>query len=149
MVTGIMETTNIQESFCLLKTEAYFLKKKHYIFDRIRASGLNITENWAVRLTFGDIFRLYEGWIARIVSTMRLPPLFDLDMYLLEGPDAIGRMYRLKHQIRFEIWGFQYEKGGFLHAPDSTAEAYRHKQIIERRIVRKLPLLDDSMWPIN
>jgi hypothetical protein len=94
---------------------------------------LDITEIWSVRLTCGDIFRLYEGWIARI------PPLFNLDMYIIEGPDAIKRMYRLKHHIRYEIWGFRYKKGGFLHAPDSIEEAWRHKSIIKKRIVRKLP----------
>ena len=144
-----METQNIQESFCLLKTEAYLLKKKNYIFKRIRSNGFDITEIWSVRLTFGDIFRLYEGWMARFVSMMRIPPLFNLDMYIIEGPDAIRRMYRLKHQIRYEIWGLRYKKGGFLHAPDSIEEARRHKSIIKRRIVRKFPTLGDYIWSIS
>jgi hypothetical protein len=144
-----LKTPNIEESFCLLKIEAYLLNKKDYIFKRIKESGLSITEIWSVRLTFGDIFRLYEGWIARTVSLLRVPPLFDLDVYILEGPNAIHCMYNLKHQIRYDIWRAKYKKGGFLHAPDSVDEARRHKRIIERRVVRKFPKLGNSMWSIR
>ncbi|WP_148278067.1 hypothetical protein [Desulfobacula toluolica] len=99
-----------------------------------------ISERWKVRLTFSDIFRLYDGWIPRIASTMRFPPLFKLDMYILEGANAINRMYSLKHKIRYEIWGWEYKKGGFLHAPDTVEEACRHESIIANRIIEVFPV---------
>lgn len=126
---------NIQETFCLLKSEAYVTRKNILIEQRIKESGLTISEIWKIRLTFSDIFKLYNGWIPRITSLMRLPPLFKLDMYILQGVNAIERMYNLKQKIRYEIWGWQYKKGGFLHAPDSTDEAYKHKLIIANRII--------------
>lgn len=128
---------NIQETFCLLKSEAHLLGKQRYIKSRIEESGFVITEKWAVRLTFGDVFRMYKGWTPRIATLLRFPPLFKLDMYLLKGHDAIHQMYHLKHQIRREIWGFQNKKGGFLHAPDSISEAQEHRSIIEKRVIRK------------
>jgi pyrrolidone-carboxylate peptidase len=57
-------------------------------------------------------------------------------MFILEGNNAIHRMYRLKHRIRHEIWGRKFEKGGFLHAPDSPEEARNHESIISRRIIQ-------------
>jgi nucleoside diphosphate kinase len=124
-----------QKTFCLLKSEAYLAKKDSYIEQRIKNSGLVITERWKVRLTFGDILRMYDSAIPRITSIMRFPPLFKLDMYILEGNDAINRMYRLKHRIRYEIWGREFKKGGFLHAPDSLEEARRHQSIIANRMI--------------
>ncbi|MDM8555227.1 hypothetical protein QUF75_10890 [Desulfococcaceae bacterium HSG7] len=134
-----MEAGNIQETFCLLKPEAYITNKTVFIKQRIEESELSIIGRWKVRLTFSDIFRLYNGWIPRIASIMRLPPLFKLDMYIIEGRDAINRMYRLKHAIRYEIWGWEYKKGGFLHTPDSIDEAHIHKSIIANRILEVLP----------
>ncbi len=134
-----MEAVKIEETFCLLKSEAYITNKAVFIRQRIEESELSITGRWKVRLTFSDIFRLYNGWIPRIASIMRLPPLFKLDMYIIEGRDAINRMYRLKHAIRYEIWGWEYKKGGFLHTPDSTEEAHIHKLIIADRIIEVLP----------
>jgi hypothetical protein len=130
----------MQETFCLLKSEAYVVGKNALIEQRIKESGLVISERWKVRLTFSDIFRLYDGWIPRIASIMRLPPFFKLDMYILEGINAVNRMYRLKHKIRYEIWGWEYKKGGFLHAPDSLEEAEIHKSIIENRIIEVFPV---------
>ncbi len=98
-----------------------------------------ISERWKVRLTFTDIFSLYDGWTPRIASIMRFPPLFKLDMYILEGIDAINRMYSLKHKIRYEIWGREYKKGGFLHTPDTLEEARGHKSIIENRVIEVFP----------
>jgi hypothetical protein len=129
-----MDTKEIQESFCLFKSEAYLLGKKDYIDRKIKASGLGITEVWTVRLTFGDVFRLYEKWIPRMVMIMRIPPLFNLDMYILKGPGAVNNMHNLKHQIRNELWRFRFVKGGFVHAPDSIKEACQHKRIISKRI---------------
>lgn len=117
------------------------MKKQRFIEKKIQESGLLIKEIWSVRLSVGDILRLYHGWIPRVVSILRLPPLIKLDMYILEGPDAISSLYRLKHQIRREIWGFENKKGGFLHTPDSLDEAHRHKLIIKRRIVEKRPMI--------
>ncbi len=68
---------------------------------------------------------------------------YFLDMYFLEGVGAISRMYNLKHQIRYEIWGWKYEKGGFLHAPDTIEEAYFHKSIIAKRKVEGFPPMCD------
>lgn len=130
---------NMQKTFCLLKPEAYITGKNTFIEQRIKESGLLISEKWKVRLTFNDIFRLYDGWIPRIASIMRLPPLFKVDMYLLEGTNAINRMYGLKHKIRHEIWGWEYKKGGFLHAPDTLEEARRHKSILSNRIIEIFP----------
>jgi hypothetical protein len=144
-----MDTKEIQESFCLLKSEAYLLGKKDYIDRKIKASGLGVTEVWTVRLTFGDIFRLYEEWIPRIVMIMRIPPLFDLDMYILKGPGAVNNMHNLKHHIRNELWRFRFVKGGFVHAPDSIEEAYQHKRIISKRIKRKYPSLYTLRPPIK
>ena len=127
---------NIEESFYLLKTEAYLFKKKNYIDQRIKESGLVITEKWKVRLTFSDIFQLYENWIPWITTIMRMPPLFKLDICFLKGRDAINLMYQLKHQIRKEIWGREFKKGGFLHTPDSIEEACRHKLIIAKRKIQ-------------
>lgn len=130
------QVENIEKTFCLLKPEAYIIGKKAFIEQKIKESGLMISERWKVRLTFSDIFRLYDGWIPRIAFIMRFPPLFKLDMYILEGADAVNRMYSLKHKIRYEIWGWENRKGGFLHAPDTLEEAYRHKSIIANRIVK-------------
>ncbi|RLC19590.1 MAG: hypothetical protein DRI57_06840 [Deltaproteobacteria bacterium] len=138
------QVENIQETFCLLKSEAYIIRKNAFIEQRIKESGLLISERWKVRLTFSDIFRLYDGWIPRIASVMRFPPLFKLDMYILEGTDAINRMYSLKHKIRYEIWGWEYKKGGFLHAPDTIEEAHRHKSIVSNRITEVFPVLCKS-----
>ncbi|MCX4027206.1 hypothetical protein H0A36_08610 [Endozoicomonas sp. SM1973] len=84
---------NIQQTFCLLKSEAHLLGKQSYIKSRIEQSGFTITEKWSVRLTFGDVFRMYQGWVPRIATVLRLPPLFKLDMYLLEGQDAMLHTY--------------------------------------------------------
>lgn len=132
-----MET--MRETFCLLKSEAYILGKQAFIERRIKESGLVISERWKVRLTFSDVFRLYDDWAPRIASIMRLPPIFKLDMYIIEGNNAINRMYSLKHRIRYEIWGREYKKGGFLHAPDSLEEARGHKSIIANRIIEVFP----------
>ncbi|WP_212637841.1 hypothetical protein [Desulfocicer vacuolatum] len=121
-----------------MKSESYIFGKKNIIEKRIKENGFTITERWKVRLTFGDIFRLYHGWIPRITTLMRLPPLFKLDMYLLEGHDAVNRMYRLKHRIRHEIWGRDFKKGGFLHTPDCMEEARIHKAIISKRKIKTL-----------
>jgi len=126
----------MQQTFCLLKSESYIFGKDTIIKQRIKESGLKITERWKVRLKFGDIFRLYNGWIPRLASLMRFPPLFKLDMYILEGHDAVNRMYKLKHEIRYEIWGLGFRKGGFLHTPDSIEEARIHKAIISKRIIK-------------
>ncbi len=142
-----METKRLEETFCLLKSEAYVLRKKTLIERRIQESGLVITQRWKVRLRFSDIFQLYDGWVPRIANVMLFPPLFELDMYLLEGVGAIGRMYNLKHQIRYEIWGWKYKKGGFLHAPDTVEEAYYHKSIIAKRKVEVLPAICDPEQP--
>jgi hypothetical protein len=125
----------MQQTFCLLKSESYIFGKSAVIEQRIKESGLIISERWKVRLSFGDIFKLYNGWIPRLASLIRFPPLFKLDMYILEGVDAINRMYKLKHKIRYEIWGWNFRKGGFLHAPDTIEEARIHKAIISKRIV--------------
>lgn len=128
----------MQQTFCLLKSESYIFGKDTIIEQRIRESGLKITERWKVRLNFGDIFKLYKGWIPRLASLMRVPPIFKLDMYILEGHDAVDRMYNLKHKIRHEIWGFGFRKGGFLHTPDCIEEARIHKGIISKRIIKVL-----------
>ena len=138
------QVENMQETFCILKSEAYITGKNAFIEQRIKESGLVISERWTVRLTFSDIFKLYHDWIPRIASIMRFPPFFKLDMYILEGTNAINRMYRLKHRIRFEIWGWEYRKGGFLHAPDSLEEARSHKSIIESRIIEVFPVFCKS-----
>jgi len=125
----------MQNTFCLLKSESYIFGKDTVIKQRISESGLKITGRWKVRLKFSDIFKLYNGWIPRIASLMRFPPLFKLDMYILEGHDAVNLMYNLKHEIRYEIWKFGFRKGGFLHTPDSIEEARIHKAIISKRII--------------
>ncbi len=130
----------MQQTFCLLKSESYIFCKNTIIEQRIKESGLKISERWKVRLSFGDIFKLYNGWIPRIASLMRFPPLFKLDMYILEGNDAVNRMYNLKHKIRYEIWGWDFRKGGFLHTPDSIEEAQIHKTIISKRIIEVFPV---------
>jgi hypothetical protein len=129
-----------QETFCLLKSEAYLVGKSAMIKKRINESGLRIVEHWKVRLAFSDIFRLYDKWIPIITTIFRFPPLFKVDMYILEGDNAVSRMNTLKHKIRYEIWGWEYKKGGFLHAPDTPEEAGNHKKIITRRIVEVLPV---------
>ncbi len=53
-----METKRLEETFCLLKSEAYMLSKKTLIERRIQEIRLVITERWKVRLTFSDIFQL-------------------------------------------------------------------------------------------
>lgn len=126
----------MQQTFCLLKSESYIFGKKNFIEQKIKESGLTISEIWKVRLSFGDIFKLYNGWIPRLASLMRFTPLFKLDMYILEGIDAVNRMYNLKHKIRYEIWGWGFRKGGFLHTPDSMEEARIHKSIISKRIIK-------------
>jgi hypothetical protein len=128
----------MQQTFCLLKSEAYIFSKKTIVEQRIRESGLKISERWKVRLSFGDVFKLYNGWIPRISSLMRFPPLFKLDVYILEGHDAVNRMCNLKYKIRSEIWGWDYRKGGFLHTPDCLEEALLHKAIISKRIIKML-----------
>ncbi len=138
-----MKTKQLEETFCLLKPEAYILRKKTLIERRIQESGLVITERWKARLTFSDVFQIYDGWAPRIANVILFPPLFELDVYLLEGINAIKRMYNLKHQIRYEIWGWKYEKGGFLHAPDTVEEMYHHKSIIAKRKVKVLPAIYD------
>ncbi len=122
-----------QESFCLLKSEAYLFKKAGFIESKIRSSGLNIVDQWSVKLSFWDTFAMYPGWVPRLTMSLRFSPFFKLDMFLLEGDDAIRRMYQLKHQIRQEIWGREFKKGGFLHAPDSVEEDREHKAILYRR----------------
>lgn len=126
----------MQQTFCLLKSESYVFGKKAIIEQRIKESGLRISEIWKVRLSFGDIFKLYNDWIPRLASLIRFPPLFKLDMYILEGNNAVNLMYNLKHKIRREIWGWGFRKGGFLHTPDSIEEAIVHKTIISKRIIK-------------
>ena len=123
----------MEESFCLLKSEAYLLGKSGLIARRIEQSGLTVTGHWTVRLHLSDVLRLYQGCAARTASLFRLPPLFALDMWLLEGPEAIARMHDLKYRLREELWGFAFRKGGFVHAPDSPEEARRHKAILAAR----------------
>ncbi|WP_159084331.1 hypothetical protein [Dongshaea marina] len=47
------------------------------------------------------------------------------------------QMDGLKHRIRRELWRGLHIKGGFLHAPDSQAEAHSHRAILQRRIIRQ------------
>ena len=86
----------MQQTFCLLKSESYIFSKNTIIEQKIKKSGLKISERWKVRLSFGDIFKLYNGWIPRLASLMRFPPLFKLDMYIIEGNDAVSRMYNFR-----------------------------------------------------
>ncbi|QTA81820.1 Nucleoside diphosphate kinase-like domain-containing protein [Desulfonema limicola] len=138
----LQQKDNTQETFCLIKSEAYIMRKNDLIVQRIKESGLIISEIWKVRLTISDIFKMYDKWIPRISSIMRFPQLFNIDVYIIEGQDAINRMYRLKHKIRYEIWGWEYKKGGFLHCPDSIEEAFKHKSIISKRIL-------EVIWPLT
>lgn len=131
----VLQKRTYQRTFCLLKTEAYITGKRDFIVQRIVEGGLMICERWKVQLTFSDIFRLYDSLIPRVTSILRFPPLFKLDMFILEGDHAIHRMYLLKHRIRHEICGRKLRKGGFLHAPDSIEEACRHESIIANRII--------------
>ena len=136
-----MSCDSSRTSFCLLKSEAYLFNKKAYIESRLRQQGLEITEVWQVKLTIADFFQIYDSWTARFFSILRTPPLFTLDLFILEGEDAITQMHTLKYRIRQEI-AFGFKKGGFLHAPDSVAEARRHKAILSNRVVNKIILAD-------
>ena len=135
-----------QITFCLLKPEAYLTGKNKFIEKRIIESGFKISERWKVRLALGDVFKLYDRWIPRITSIIRFYPLFKVDMYILEGVDAINSIYNLKHKIRYQIWGWDYKKGGFLHTPDSLEEARTHIEIISNRIVEVIPV-DGHPYP--
>ncbi|MBB1485183.1 hypothetical protein [Oceanospirillum sediminis] len=131
-----MSSDDSRTSFCLLKSEAYLFNKKAYIESRLLQEGLQVTEIWQVKLTLRDFFQIYDSWAARFFSVLRTPPLFTLDLFIVEGDDAIARMHTLKYQIRQEI-AFGLKKGGFLHAPDSVAEARQHRAILLQRVVSK------------
>lgn len=131
-----MSCDRSRTSFCLLKSEAYLFNQKDYIESRLRQQGFRITEVWQVKLTVRDFFHIYSGWTARFFSILRTPPLFTLDLFVIEADDAIARMHTLKYQIRKDI-AFGFKKGGFLHAPDSVEEAARHRAILMKRIVSR------------
>ena len=117
----------------MLKTEA-LLGHGDFIRCRIEQAGLTITETWHLRLRFADVFAMYPEWQPRVATLVRLPPLFETRCYRLVGENAITTMHALKYQIRRQIWGFEFRKGGFLHAPDSVEEFREHRKIIARRI---------------
>lgn len=133
----------VQRTFTMLKPESYLFNKADFIMTRVTDSGLDIVAQEVICLSFKDVFDMYPGWKARLTICARFPPLFQVDVIYLEGVCAIRRMNNLKHQIRNEIWGREYKKGGYLHAPDSVAESQLHMDIIAKRIVRKPCLIND------
>ena len=123
-----METT-----FCLIKPESYIFRKTGYIKTALNSSGLSIVRHSKIRLRFGDIFGLYPEWLPRVTMSLRFYPLFDVDLFYLEGENSIARMHRLKRDIRKKLGGFIF--GGYIHAPDNTAEFHRAQQIFSKRMV--------------
>lgn len=130
-----------EETFCLLKSEAYVFNKASFIESKVKNSGLTIVDHWQVKLFYRDTFAMYQGLIPRITMSLRFSPFFKLELFFLEGDGAIDRMYRLKHQIREEIWGWRFQKGGFLHAPDSVTEYNEHKAILRQRKISVKPII--------
>lgn len=120
--------SNNETSFCLLKPETYWFGKKSRIEQYIADSGLTIVAKHQVKLSFKDILNLYPGRMARITMTLRMPYLMQLDLYIIEGPQAISRMHQLKFQIRHKMMGLKM--GGFVHAPDSPEELDKHMAIL-------------------
>jgi hypothetical protein len=126
----------VENSFCLLKSEAYLFRKAAYIERLIRESGLEIVDVWKVKLTFRDVFRMYPGLMPRITMTLRLLPLLYVDLFIVRGPAAVRRMRELKYQLRREMWGLK--AGGFLHTPDNSVECRDHMLIMAERRARLL-----------
>lgn len=125
-----MET---ETTFCLIKPESYIFRKTGYIKNALNDSGLRIINHSQIRLSFCDIFGLYPEWLPRVTMSLRFYPLFDVDLFYLEGENSIERMHRLKRNIRKELGGFIF--GGYIHAPDNTAEFNRARQIFSKRMV--------------
>ena len=121
----------VENTFCLLKPEAYIFRKTDYIKNRISASGLAVTENWTIKLKFYDIFKLYQDWFPRITMSLRFYPLFKTELYVLKGTGSINRMNDLKYRIRSELGGFI--TGGYVHAPDNCDEFHRSMKVLMKR----------------
>ena len=135
---GCIEADNEQYSFFLLKSEAYLFRRADFIKREVEARGFKIIETWKVRMKFSDIFKIYEGFAPRVATTLRFPPLFELDVCFVKNGvkrDVIDALCELKREIRKELWGLSWLKGGFLHSPDCPEELRKHSQILEKRIV--------------
>ncbi len=117
-------------SFYLLKPETYLFGKKKFIEHKIASNGLNIIKTYEIRLSFADLLKLYPGKMARITMSLRLPHFMKLDLCLVQGPNAIEQLNKLKYNIRNELLGLKL--GGFLHAPDSQTEFNKHMAIFSR-----------------
>lgn len=121
-------------SFCLLKPESYWFGQQAAIERRIVASGLSIVARYQVKVSFNDILTMYRGRMARITMTLRMPHLRYLDMYVVQGDDAITRMDALKLQIRNDMLGLRL--GGFIHAPDCLEEFNAHIDILAKAKIK-------------
>lgn len=121
----------IETTFCLLKPESYIFRKTEQVKLSLKESGLTIVDHWVIRLKYHDIFGLYQDWFPRITMSLRFYPLFDADLFFLEGNQSIKRMHNLKFKIRNELGGFIV--GGYIHAPDSTDEFYKSTKIFSKR----------------
>lgn len=122
----------IETTFCLLKPESYIFRKTKYLEFSLKNSGLTIVDHWVIRLKYHDIFGLYQDWFPRITMSLRFYPLFDVDVFFLEGCQSIKRMNTLKYKIRNELGGFI--TGGYIHAPDSADEFHTSNKIFSKRI---------------
>jgi len=116
------------QSFCLFKLETYLLRKQPYIMRRIEESGLEVVDTFRVRIAYRDLLTIYQEPVPRITMSLRWWPFKKLDLYVLEGPDAIDRMRRLKYRIRRELLGVAL--GGFVHAPNDLTELHKDMGVL-------------------
>lgn len=118
----------------MLKTEALILNKEAFIKRRLVEEGFALIGEWHVRLTVADVFRMYKTPIPRIATLLRMPFLVKTKVIWVRRSDAVKRMHVTKQRLRQEIWGRRFDKGGFIHAPDSDSELIEHAGILSSRV---------------
>lgn len=130
-------------TFCLFKPETYLLSKQNQILKDMTDAGLKVVSQHQIKLTFRDLFRMYRSTKARVTMSIRLPHLMNLDLFIVEGENAINTLHSLKYQIRRDLLGWNI--GGFLHAPDSIEEFKAHMNIFSNLKNNKATTAENSI----
>lgn len=118
-------------SLTLLKPGAYKLGLLERVPREIDRNGLTIINSWRVNLSIGDVMELYNHLhpISLAMAFARDRFVFaTLDVFEVEGADAVEKMLRIKRELRREL-GHQDIWSSLLHSPDSDEDYLREREI--------------------
>jgi nucleoside diphosphate kinase len=102
----------------LLKPDAYERGLERDLRERVVRDGLRVVATRPIQLAAADIHACFLHPLPEIIDYLTSRPV---ELFLVLGPDAHLRLYRLKHQIRREH-GLSRSRRNLLHAADHGNE---------------------------